>query len=255
MGAAKRKWVRRERRYSNAMWHAGWHEMKYGRFAGFKLAACLDDASRCATGAALFKEASGESAAGVLRGAAARFGAPAAAASGSRTPGALEALSHMGTSTAKPGGGRAYGKLARFYGAVEAEIRRYEGLSAERVEAPLFALRRRGPGPVAGGREERPAAGREGRARLGAGSARAKIAPGAALSAAARPGLPAIAQTRLCLTPADPDARPVPARPRLRIEADRAGRVRGPRQGAARRPRPRGSAPATFKYEPGVPEP
>ncbi len=131
MGAARRKWVRRERRYSNAMWHAGWHEMKYGRFAGFKLAACLDDASRCATGAALFKEVSGENAADVLRGAVGRFGAPAAVASGSRTPGALEVeLARRGIKAVKPQHTRAYGKLARFYGTVEAEIHHYESLSA-----------------------------------------------------------------------------------------------------------------------------
>ena len=131
MGAAGRKWVRRERMYSNATWHAGWHEMKYGRFAGFKLAACLDDASRCATGAALFKEVSGESAAAVLRGAVGRFGAPAAVVSGSRTPGALEVeLARRGIKAAKPQHTRGYGKLARFYGTVEAEIRHYESLSA-----------------------------------------------------------------------------------------------------------------------------
>ena len=68
----------------------------------------------------------------MLRGAVARFGAPAAAASGSRTPGALEAeLSRTVTRTAKPGGARAYGKLAGFCGTVEAEMRHYESLSAQ----------------------------------------------------------------------------------------------------------------------------
>ena len=31
------KWVRYERRYSNAMWHVDWHEMKDPRFRGLQL--------------------------------------------------------------------------------------------------------------------------------------------------------------------------------------------------------------------------
>ncbi len=76
--AKRRKWVRFERRYSSATWHAGWHEMKDSRFRGSNLVACLDDSSRCVTGAGMFREATSENAVAVLREAAKRFGAPAA---------------------------------------------------------------------------------------------------------------------------------------------------------------------------------
>ena len=141
--------------YSNAMWHADWHEMKYGRFQGLKLVAYLDDASRCVTGAALFKEAAAENAVDVLRHAVARFGAPATilpgsgsclaggggrrmgggrrAAGGPRTPAAFETgLAGLGIKLVGPGPRRPRtgGKLKRFHGSVEAEIFHYESLSA-----------------------------------------------------------------------------------------------------------------------------
>ena len=73
----RRKWVRFERRYSNAMWHVDWHEMKDPRFKGLNLVTYLDDASRCITGAALFERATSENTVMVLRLAIERFGAPA----------------------------------------------------------------------------------------------------------------------------------------------------------------------------------
>ncbi len=72
-----RKYVRFERRYSNAMWHVDWHTMKDPRFAGLNLVTFLDDSSRCVTGAGLFREATSENVVVVLRQAVAQFGAPA----------------------------------------------------------------------------------------------------------------------------------------------------------------------------------
>ena len=73
----RRKRVRYERLYSNAMWHTDWHVMKDQRMKDLNLITYLDDASRCVTGAALFKEATSENAVAVLRQAVGRFGVPA----------------------------------------------------------------------------------------------------------------------------------------------------------------------------------
>lgn len=63
----QRKWARYERLYSNSMWHTDWHVMKDPRMKGMNLITYLDDASRCVTGAALFKEATSENAVIMLR--------------------------------------------------------------------------------------------------------------------------------------------------------------------------------------------
>ena len=63
----KRKWVRYERLYSSAMWHTDWHVMKDPRMKDLNLITYLDDASRCVTGAALFKETTSENAVAALR--------------------------------------------------------------------------------------------------------------------------------------------------------------------------------------------
>ncbi len=73
----KRKWIRYERIYSNAMWHTDWHVMNDQRMRNLNLITYLDDASRCITGAALFREATSENAVTVLRQAVSRFGTPA----------------------------------------------------------------------------------------------------------------------------------------------------------------------------------
>ncbi len=52
--AKRRKWVRFERRYSNAMWHTDWHVMKDFRMRDLNLITYLDDASRCVTGYGVF---------------------------------------------------------------------------------------------------------------------------------------------------------------------------------------------------------
>ena len=72
----QRKWVRYERIYSNAMWHTDWHAMKDPRMKGMNLITYLDDASRCVTGAALFREATSENAVAALQRAVSKFGAP-----------------------------------------------------------------------------------------------------------------------------------------------------------------------------------
>ena len=69
--------VRYERRYSNAMWHAGWHDMKDPRFRGLKLVTYLNDASRCVAAARVFTQATSENAVLALRDAVKRFGTPA----------------------------------------------------------------------------------------------------------------------------------------------------------------------------------
>ena len=73
----KRKWVRYERRYSNAMWHVDWHEMKDPRFRGLQLVTYLDDASRCVMAARVFTQAPSENAVLALRDAMERFGTSA----------------------------------------------------------------------------------------------------------------------------------------------------------------------------------
>ncbi|MYB30932.1 MAG: transposase family protein [Cenarchaeum sp. SB0663_bin_5] len=73
----QRKWVRYERLYSNAMWHADWHAMKDPRMKGMNLITYLYDASRCVTGAALFREATSKNAVIMLRQTISRFGVPA----------------------------------------------------------------------------------------------------------------------------------------------------------------------------------
>ena len=74
----RRKWIRYERKYSNAMWHVDWHIMKDQRFHNYNLITYLGDASRCVVSAAVFKEATSENTVMVLRRAIEEFGAPAA---------------------------------------------------------------------------------------------------------------------------------------------------------------------------------
>ncbi len=52
--SGQKKWLRYERKYSNAMWHVDWHEMKDPRLRGLKLVTFLDDSSRCVTAARTF---------------------------------------------------------------------------------------------------------------------------------------------------------------------------------------------------------
>ena len=73
----RRKWVRYERRYSNAMWHVDWHMIKDSRLKGLNLIVFLDDASRCVTGFGVFQDATSENAALVLRRAISESTAPA----------------------------------------------------------------------------------------------------------------------------------------------------------------------------------
>lgn len=150
----KRKWVRYERRYSNAMWHTDWHNMKDARFRGMKLITYLDDASRCITGAGLFKEATSENSVAVLRQAVGKFGTPATILSdngscfvggGGRRKGGRRAPKGSWTPTpfesalidkkielinSRPYHTQTNGKLERFHGSIEAEIFHYESLPA-----------------------------------------------------------------------------------------------------------------------------
>ena len=145
--ARKRKWVRYERIYSNAMWHTDWHEVKDSRMKGLNLITYLDDASRCVTGAALFKDATSHNAVLALRGAIKQFGTPATIlsddgscfvgrggrkkSSGTWTPTLFESelLSlNIGLINSRPYHPQTNGKLERFHRSLEDEIWHYSNL-------------------------------------------------------------------------------------------------------------------------------
>ncbi len=75
--SGQKKWLRYERKYSNAMWHVDWHDMKDPRLRGLNLVTFLDDSSRCVTPARTFAEATSENVVITLRDAIDRFGTPA----------------------------------------------------------------------------------------------------------------------------------------------------------------------------------
>ncbi|MCE2497504.1 MAG: transposase, partial [Nitrosopumilaceae archaeon] len=143
----RRKWIRYERRYSNAMWHTDWHAMKYQRFQGYHLIIYLDDASRCVAGAAVFKEATSENAVAVLQNSIAGFGTPATILSdnGSCFVGVRRktptkpwtstvfeaALLDRGIEliNARPYHPQTNGKLERFHRTLEEEIHHFGSLS------------------------------------------------------------------------------------------------------------------------------
>ena len=174
----KRKYVRFERKYSNAMWHVDWHTMKDPRFKGLNLVTYLDDASRCITGAALFEHATSENAVMTLRLAIKRFGAPASVLSdnGSCFVGqnGRKKAKERGTwrptlfeeellardiilINSRPYHPQTNGKLERFHRSIEDEIWHYEdlrkyidyynerrlhfSLDIENCETPLMAFR------------------------------------------------------------------------------------------------------------------
>ena len=173
----KRKWVRFERKYSNAMWHVDWHVMKYGPLPGSHLIAYLDDASRCVTGYGVFSEATSGNTALVLHHAIGRFGAPAQVLSdhgtqftasrrgaprSGQTPTIFEqelrdaGISHV---LSRAGHSRTSGKAGRFFQTFEDEVdnfvrigdfigyyneqRLHFALDMETGETPLLAFRRR----------------------------------------------------------------------------------------------------------------
>ena len=143
----RRKWVRYERLYSNAMWHTDWHAMKDSRMKDLNLITYLDDASRCVTGAALFQEATSANAVAVLRQAINRFGVPATILSdngscfvgrggrkkptGNWTPTLFENELldlDIGLINSRPYHPQTNGKLERFHRSLEDEIWHYGDL-------------------------------------------------------------------------------------------------------------------------------
>ena len=143
----RRKWVRFERKYSNAMWHTDWHEMKEPRFRGYKLITYLDDSSRCVVAAAVFKEATSENSVAVLKKAIKEFGTPATILSDngscfvgmrrktpakSWTPTAFEAelLDHgIELTNTRPYHPQTNGKLERFHRTLETELPHFDSIS------------------------------------------------------------------------------------------------------------------------------
>ena len=144
--AKKRKWVRFERQYSNAMWHTDWHVMKDFRMRDLNLITYLDDASRCVTGYGVFKEATGLNAVDVLRRAILAFGTPASILSdngscfvgvrsgtprGTWVPTAFEGeLLDRGIQliNSRPYHPQTNGKLERFHRTLETEVGRHDSL-------------------------------------------------------------------------------------------------------------------------------
>ena len=145
----KRKYLRFERKYSNAMWHVDWHEMKDPRFRGLNLVTYLDDSSRCILAARLFTQATSENAVIVLQKTISKFGTPATILSdngscfvgrgGRKTPTktwkatAFEAeLLDRGIEliNSRPYHPQTNGKLERFHGSIENEIWNHDTLSS-----------------------------------------------------------------------------------------------------------------------------
>ena len=143
----RRKWIRYERKYSNAMWHTDWHAMKDPRFQGDHLITYLDDASRCVVGAMIFKEATSENAVAVLQNSIVEFGTPATILSDngscfvgvkrkipakSWTPTVFEAeLLDRGIEliNSRPYHPQTNGKLERFHRTLEEELHHFGSLS------------------------------------------------------------------------------------------------------------------------------
>lgn len=130
----RRPWVRRERRYSNSMWHAGYALLPDGR----RFLAYMDDASRFITGYGVFETADGRDALAVLRAAASEHGKPASVltdrvrpfyADERRTRGETEFerdLVRMEIRHVLTGRSQTRGKLARFCRELKAHLPSFE---------------------------------------------------------------------------------------------------------------------------------
>lgn len=142
-GSDRRKWLRRERRYSGAMWHAYWHEMKDPRFRGMRVIAYLDDASRCITGFGMFENVTPENAVLALRRAIENFERPAsmlAESGGCLVPKRRETesdttlfedeLARLGISliNSRPRHPETSAKIKRFFRTLEEHVGRFENL-------------------------------------------------------------------------------------------------------------------------------
>ncbi len=144
----RHKWVRFERKYSNAMWHADWHVMKDPCLKGLDLVVYLDDSSRCLMAARVFTQATSENAVLTLHDAIKKYGQPATILSDNGScfvgvrrkdvptkswqPTAFEAeILNLGIEliNSRPHHPQINGKLERFHRTIEDQIGHWNSLS------------------------------------------------------------------------------------------------------------------------------
>ncbi len=157
----RHKWIRFERKYSNAMWHVDWHVIKDSRWQNLYLICYLDDASRCITGFGVFQHPTTENALLVLDKAIKTFGRPAQILSdhgpqftsnkepkkGKKKPTHFERalqkrkITHILAGVGRP---QTNGKIERFFGTFENEVKHHarigEYISHYNEKRPHFAL-------------------------------------------------------------------------------------------------------------------
>ncbi len=139
----RRKWVRYERRHSNAMWHVDWYVMKYPHPERVNLIVYLDDASCCVTGFELFSEAASENVVLTLRHTIRWFGTPGQILSNHGSQFMSSRLTSKSRLTACWQGLQTYGivqvlarvkhpqtngKIECFFGTLEEEIEHFGGI-------------------------------------------------------------------------------------------------------------------------------
>ena len=141
----RRKWIRYERKYSNAMWHVDWHIIKDSRWRNLYLICYLDDASRCITGFGVYQNATADNTVRVLNKAIKMFGAPKQILSDHGTQFTSTRKSEKGDTKltlfeeeldkrgithllARVNHPQINGKLERFFGTFESEIDHFDDI-------------------------------------------------------------------------------------------------------------------------------
>ncbi len=140
----KRRWLRREREYSNSMWHTGWKQIHGGTHDGRWFLCYEDDASRFVTGYGVFDNATAENALKVLDEAIRNHGRPASIMTdrgnqfhaneenGAKTGHGRfeESLVALGIRQVLAGPGRRQtsGKAKRLYGEIQRKLYEFEDI-------------------------------------------------------------------------------------------------------------------------------